>query len=289
MIICISDGIENRSKTKLPDLQKRCAEHHIVVDFISFLRTDRVGDKDAALVRAFQDFCTSTHGYVYENLPTTDIELGATFEQETAVWMFERDPQSCGLIKQPKRKLPVQIHQQAIHRVPTEYSRTDQVEKNYIRVLREFKEVQRDQPDHFVVFICEHDLFFWKVVVTGPVGTPYHGGHWLLYVQFDSQYPQQPPTVRFLTPIYHVNISSDGKVCHHLFDRGWSNQTSMIEVFAAIIELLQEPNFDDAVSTEKAQLKLDSPDQYHEQAKQHTKTYANKSIAQLKREFCLDD
>jgi ubiquitin-protein ligase len=63
----------------------------------------------------------------------------------------------------------------------------------------------------------------------------------------------------------------------------------MIEVFQSILQLLQEPNFEDAVSTEKAQLKRDQPKEYDRQVKECMQRHGSKSLSQLKLEFELED
>lgn len=289
LIICISDGINNRTGVNLEDLLKRCKTHHIVVDFISFLRDTFLDPQQSKVVHSFRKFCRDTEGYAYENLPLSNIELGATFEQEAAVWLSTRDPSMSVSVEKPVRQIPKQLTLRATCCFPIYDSRSTHGNQLYTRVFREAHDIKRSNLNYATLFVCHDDIFFWKIVMKGPFGTPYDNGRWLLYVQFDDRYPAHPPSVRFFTNIYHVNISSDGKVCHHLFDRGWSNQTSMVEVFEAVLELLTEPNFDDAVSTEKAQLKSDSPEEYDKQAKKYTRIYAMRSIEQLKKEFHLED
>jgi len=58
------------------------------------------------------------------------------------------------------------------------------------------------------------DISFWKILLFGPEETPYFRGIYTLYVQFPENYPNSPPNVRFLTPIYHCNINSSGRICH---------------------------------------------------------------------------
>jgi ubiquitin-protein ligase/uncharacterized protein YegL len=289
LIICISDGIDNYSDTTIDKLRDRLKKYDIVVDFISFLRDDLLKNNEKGKVLSFRQLIKNTHGYVYQNLPLTNIELGATFEQEAAVWLCERESKSFGLVDKPVRRMPTQLHQKATYKVPAQFAQSIQGAQNYNRILREANNTIKAQMDNISVYICRNDIFFWKIILSGPSGTPYEGGRWMLYVHFDSEYPRQPPKIRFVTEIYHVNVSADGRVCHHLFDRGWSNNTTMIEVFQSILQLLAEPNFDDAVSIEKAQLKRDQPNEYDRQLKECTRRHGSESLHQLKTDFELED
>ena len=42
---------------------------------------------------------------------------------------------------------------------------------------------------------------FWKILMVGPTDTPYEGGVFSLYAEFPNNYPEAPPTVRFVTPV----------------------------------------------------------------------------------------
>ena len=47
----------------------------------------------------------------------------------------------------------------------------------------------------------------------GPRETPYEEGVFKLEVVISSRYPFSPPSVRFITPIYHPNIDEEGRIC----------------------------------------------------------------------------
>ena len=52
------------------------------------------------------------------------------------------------------------------------------------------------------MFDFSHYSFdFWKILMVGPTDTPYEGGVFSLYAEFPNNYPDAPPTVRFLTPV----------------------------------------------------------------------------------------
>lgn len=50
-------------------------------------------------------------------------------------------------------------------------------------------------------------------VIRGADDTPYAGGSFNLSVAMPQRYPFEPPKVHFVTPIYHPNIDSAGRIC----------------------------------------------------------------------------
>jgi ubiquitin-protein ligase len=49
--------------------------------------------------------------------------------------------------------------------------------------------------------------------IQGPEDTPYENGVFYLDVGIPERYPLDPPQVRFVTPVYHPNIDSAGRIC----------------------------------------------------------------------------
>ena len=54
---------------------------------------------------------------------------------------------------------------------------------------------------------------FFNIEVTGPEDSPYEGGVFELTLTLPTRYPFEPPKLRFITPIYHPNIDSTGRIC----------------------------------------------------------------------------
>ena len=289
LIICISDGIDNHSSITLKNLEERLKKFNVIVDFSSFLRDDLLKIDEEKTVRDFRALCKRTHGYIYRNLPRTNIELEAMFEQEAAVWVCERESTSFGFVDSPVHRLPAQLHEKATHQLQIPPGQSGQGVADSQRIFREVQQIMRTQSLNINVYVCRNCISFWKVILNGPSQTLYESGRWLLYVHFDAQYPRHPPKIRFVTEIYHVNISADGRVCHDILNRGWNSDAKMIDVLQSILKLLEEPNFNDAVSSEKAQLKRDDAREYDRQVKQHTQQHASKTVCELKREFELED
>jgi len=53
---------------------------------------------------------------------------------------------------------------------------------------------------------CIQDLYKWSVAIFGPPGTLYQGGYFKAQIKFPSNYPFSPPSMRFLTKVWHPNV-----------------------------------------------------------------------------------
>eukprot|EP00903_Cladosiphon_okamuranus_P014066 g13074.t1 len=144
------------------------------------------------------------------------------------------------------------------------------------RVQREMKNMMETPHEAFEVFPSDENMFFWKVILSGPAGTPYGGGCWMLSVFFPSGYPSVAPKVRFVTPIRHCNINSHGRVCHAIFDRSWTPNTSVSDILACVYGLLLFPDHDDPLDSTLALEMYDSNGAYEAAIIEHVKAHASK-------------
>jgi len=89
-------------------------------------------------------------------------------------------------------------------------------------------------------------MSFWKIV-TSPQDGMFSQGNFLIYLHMELYYPQSPPKVRFVTPIYDPNINRNGRVCHGIFNRDWTADTTNIDVLSIVCGLLFHPEYKDPV------------------------------------------
>ena len=85
------------------------------------------------------------------------------------------------------------------------------------------------------------DLGLWHVLMEGPEDTPYEGRWFRLWVKFGEDYPYRPPEVRFVTPVLHVNINHEGRICHGAFGTAYTSDTSAIVLLGEVYRLLAFP------------------------------------------------
>jgi ubiquitin-conjugating enzyme (huntingtin interacting protein 2) len=84
------------------------------------------------------------------------------------------------------------------------------------RLTKELAEVGKDDKTSGVkaVPVTEGNLRHLKGTIQGPQGTCYEGGVFEVDIQIPKQYPFEPPKMKFLTKVWHPNISSQtGAIC----------------------------------------------------------------------------
>ena len=116
----------------------------------------------------------------------------------------------------------------------------------------------------------------WKATLLGPIGTMYESGYFNLEVNFPSDYPNQVPTVKFRTKIFHCNINkNDGTICIKILNN-WATTTPrplMIEVFDDLIFLLVYPNPDSKLNCDFG----GKGPKFENTAREWVKKYANEN------------
>ncbi len=84
-----------------------------------------------------------------------------------------------------------------------------------IRLTKELKEVSKKDVDAGVhaTKIGDDERHLLGTII-GPEGTAYEGGVFDIDIVIPNQYPFEPPKMKFITKIWHPNISSQtGAIC----------------------------------------------------------------------------
>jgi len=132
----------------------------------------------------------------------------------------------------------------------------------------------RDPPENISAGPVDNDLFHWRCMITGPAGSPYAGGVFFLTMQFPTDYPFKAPKIVFETKIYHCNINEQGQICVSFLKDEWSPILTVSKMLLMICSLLTDPNPDDPLVLEIAQLLKSDKTLHDERARQWTKRYA---------------
>ncbi|CAF3816826.1 unnamed protein product [Rotaria sp. Silwood1] len=100
-------------------------------------------------------------------------------------------------------------------------------------------------------------------------------GAFQIEMKLPPDFPFNPPEVRFLTPIYHPNVDTDGKFCHELLikEAKHSNKVTLIDVVKAVVQYIDHPNLEHPmranVGCEYAEKRLDFNRNALEYVKKH--------------------
>lgn len=82
------------------------------------------------------------------------------------------------------------------------------------RIAKELKEIEGDKASGVTALVLNDNLQKLLGSVPGPKDTPYEGGVFKVDIQLDSQYPFAPPKMKFITRVWHPNVSSQtGAIC----------------------------------------------------------------------------
>lgn len=279
LILCLSDGGNNCGTATLETAKTRLQTEKIVFDCVSFTEQDA-----AALV----ELCESTKGYYHLNVPHDKDLMTNLFELEATISVHGRDEAIVGKIEKPKRRPPVELHNPAIILKEARMSSGQVTNRSLRSVTRELSSLKADPLDNFLVFVSKENLFFWKVIMIGPSGTSYDSYHWLLTLEFTSNYPIEPPEIRFITPIYHCNINDDGRICHEILRGQWTQKTTIRDVLMQILNLLSDPNPQDSLSTSKGAQYAASLQNYQNEILEWKRKYASETAEALMTQYNLE-
>ncbi|XP_059126503.1 ubiquitin-conjugating enzyme E2 B isoform X3 [Peromyscus eremicus] len=166
------------------------------------------------------------------------------------------------------------------------------------RLMRDFKRLQEDPPVGVSGAPSENNIMQWNAVIFGPEGTPFEDGFsqllcfdswrmtpsvsgqlftvltllqplstlrqgtFKLVIEFSEEYPNKPPTVRFLSKMFHPNVYADGSICLDILQNRWSPTYDVSSILTSIQSLLDEPNPNSPANSQAAQLYQENKREY---------------------------
>lgn len=118
--------------------------------------------------------------------------------------------------------------------------------------------------------------------IKGSEGTPYEGGVFDIDIVIPPSYPFEPPKMRFITKIWHPNISSQtGAICLDILKDQWSPALTIKTALLSLQALLCAPEPDDPQDAEVANMYKQDRTKFNKTAAFWTETYANESSKDL--------
>ncbi|GAM28708.1 hypothetical protein SAMD00019534_118840 [Acytostelium subglobosum LB1] len=146
------------------------------------------------------------------------------------------------------------------------------------RLKYELNLFDKDPPPGIQAWTVDDRVDHLEATIIGPEQTPFHKGIFYLDIIMPMRYPFEPPKVRFITPIYHPNVDSHGRICLNILNMppkgGWAPALNLSTVLSSIRLLMSEPNPLDPLVREITDVFLNNHQQYILTATQWTEKHA---------------
>lgn len=135
------------------------------------------------------------------------------------------------------------------------------------RLMRDFKRLQEDPPTGVSGAPTDNNIMIWNAVIFGPHDTPFEDGTFKLTIEFTEEYPNKPPTVRFVSKMFHPNVYADGGICLDILQNRWSPTYDVSAILTSIQSLLSDPNPNSPANSMAAQLYKENRREYEKRVK----------------------
>ena len=152
--------------------------------------------------------------------------------------------------------------------------------KNSYEILRyEFEELKKEplSISGYTIELFDQDIYQWRITLLGAKDTPYADGIFFIKLLFPKDYPDSPPTIYFLTPIYHMNVHpSNGHVDVNFVKYDWQKTSKKVrEILIKLYSIFYLENPDSPYSRYQRDEFLKDRDLYYFKKETFTKKYAN--------------
>ncbi|KAK2465792.1 hypothetical protein APHAL10511_002336 [Amanita phalloides] len=143
------------------------------------------------------------------------------------------------------------------------------------RVNKEIADCKNDKTSNIHIDLIDDSPFHLKGTFPGPEGTPYEGGKFDVDIVIPDSYPFQPVKMKFITKVYHPNISSaSGAICLDILKDAWSPVLTLKSTLISLQSLLCSPEPNDPQDAEVAKHYTTSKNSFEETATYWTQIYA---------------
>ncbi|KAJ3357761.1 ubiquitin-conjugating enzyme E2 13 [Allomyces macrogynus ATCC 38327] len=121
---------------------------------------------------------------------------------------------------------------------------------------KQLKELSKSPHEYFSAgLVDDSNIYEWDILIIPPVGTLYEGGFFKARMSFPKNYPEMPPTLRFLSDMWHPNVYPDGRVCISILhppgddkygyeqaSERWLPVHTVETIMLSVISMLSDPN-----------------------------------------------
>jgi ubiquitin-conjugating enzyme E2 G1 len=142
------------------------------------------------------------------------------------------------------------------------------------RLQMELKQQINEPNYYYSIEVDEKNFMKWNILLLGPSDTIFEGGIFKCQIEFPKEYPNKPPSFKFIDKLYHPNIYPDGKVCISILHEGedqygyehiserWNPSHSANSILMSILSMLTAPNFESPANVDASKLWRDDFTKY---------------------------
>ena len=138
------------------------------------------------------------------------------------------------------------------------------------RVMKDVKRMKNEPPEGTMLddVPINNNIMQWHAVLFGPEDTLWEDLVAKLHFEFHEEYPDKPPTVKFVTKLFHPNIYADGSICLDILQNQWSPIYDISAILTSIQSLLCDPNPSSPANSEAARLYQENRREYERKVKE---------------------
>ncbi|KAI5192773.1 ubiquitin-conjugating enzyme E2 G1 [Nematocida minor] len=154
--------------------------------------------------------------------------------------------------------------------------RSDPRRRSKIFITKELQRISKCPSDNYSVGLLDDNIYQWEILIIGPRDTLYENALLKGVMLFPETYPDDPPSFKFVSEVWHPNIDSDGNVCISILHKAgddefgyedvserWMPVRDINSILLSIILLLVEPNSESPANIEAAQEFINDRMQYN--------------------------
>ena len=142
------------------------------------------------------------------------------------------------------------------------------------RLIKEMKSLQENPYSEFSIHPKPDKFLDWEGIIFGPESSPYQGGIFKFEMKFPKEYPNKPPKLQFITPLFHPNIYTNGKVCISILHEGvdqfnyesvadrWKPIHGITSILMSIVLMLAEPNLESPANVDASKMYRDNYEKF---------------------------
>lgn len=147
-----------------------------------------------------------------------------------------------------------------------ERARMDPEKRSRIFLSKELQRNAVNPSEHYSIGLIDNNVYKWEVLLIGPKDTIYENAILKGSLTFPPTYPDDPPTFKFQTEMWHPNIDQEGNVCISILHKPgddeygyedvnerWMPVRDSHSVILSILLLLSNPNCESPANLEAAQ------------------------------------